>query len=362
MFLCGVYMKEILILTLYGNNNFGNKLQNYALQKYLKRINNDINVTTIKVKYKKNIKEILYFLVFTIFDKINNKQINKRERKFIDFNNKFINYTDKYVSLNSLKKIKGYDYYIYGSDQIWNPYGAGKTNLFIGSLTDNNISYSASISVNYIPDNLEEKYNENLSKFKYISVREQIGKDIIKKITNRNDIKVLVDPTMLLTSEEWDRIAKKPKQYKGEKFILNYFLGNISQSRKEAIYKIAKEKNCKVINLLDKNDPYYVSGPSEFLWLEKHADLICTDSYHSSVFAILYNRPFVVFDRDQVGADNMGSRIDTLLSKFELKNRKFNGINITKENLEYDNKEAYEILKREREKSNKFLKKALDIC
>ena len=102
------------------------------------------------------------------------------------------------------------------------------------------------------------------------------------------------------------------------------------------MYKIAKEKNCKVINLLDKNDPYYVSGPSEFLWLEKHADLICTDSYHSSVFAILYNRPFVVFDRDQVGADNMGSRIDTLLSKFELKNRKFNGINIIKENLEYD--------------------------
>ena len=109
--------------------------------------------------------------------------------------------------------------------------------------------------------------------------------------------------------------TKKPK------YILNYFLGNLSPKRRKEIERVAKENNCEIINILDKNDPLYVSGPSEFLYLEKNAFLICTDSFHSSVFAILYNRPFVVFDREEKGIENMGSRIDTLINKFKMNNR-----------------------------------------
>lgn len=96
------------------------------------------------------------------------------------------------------------------------------------------------------------------------------------------------------------------------------------------------------------------------MWLEKNAFLICTDSFHSSVFAILYNRPFIVFDREGNG-QGMNSRIETLISKFKLKNREYNGKNITKENLEHDYTEAYKILDEERKKSDNFLRKALDI-
>ena len=117
-----------------------------------------------------------------------------------------------------------------------------------------------------------------------MSVREDTGKKIIEDLTNRDDIEVLIDPTMLLTIERWENVMKKPEQYRGEKYILCYFLGNLSDEKKEAINAIAKEKKCKIINLLDKNDLYYSSGPSEFLWLEKNAELICTDSFHSSVF------------------------------------------------------------------------------
>ena len=88
--------------------------------------------------------------------------------------------------------------------------------------------------------------------------------------------------------------------------------------------------------------------------------MICTDSFHSSVFAILYNRPFIVFDRDDKSKD-MSSRIDTLISKFKLKNRKYNGKEIIEENINHDYTEAYEILKNEREKSFNFIKNALDI-
>ena len=111
---------------------------------------------------------------------------------------------------------------------------------------------------------------------------------------------------------------------------------------------------------MDKNSPFYECGPSEFLWLEKYAFLICTDSFHSSVFAILYNRPFVIFDREQKNIVSMNSRLETLIKKFKLKNRKFEG-KITKENLNHDYSEAYKILEKERKKSEVFLKKALDI-
>ena len=201
---------------------------------------------------------------------------------------------------------------------------------------------------------------ERFLKFKAISVREDKGKEIIEDLTGRKDIEVLVDPTMLLTSDEWDKVAKRPEQLQRDKYILTYFLGELSDSRKKEIQRIAKENDCEVINLLDENDAFFATGPSEFLYLEKNAFLICTDSFHSSIFAILYNRPFVIFNREG-NVQGMNSRIETLLSKFKLENREYNGKNITNENLHHDYTEAYKILEQEREKSKNFLQKALDI-
>lgn len=76
---------------------------------------------------------------------------------------------------------------------------------------------------------------------------------------------------MLLTADEWDKVSRKPKMLKIDKFILNYFLGELSEKRKEEIQRIADENDCEVINILDKNSPFYECGPSEFLYLEKHA-------------------------------------------------------------------------------------------
>ena len=76
-------------------------------------------------------------------------------------------------------------------------------------------------------------------------------------------------------------------------------------------------------------------GPSEFLYLEKNAFLICTDSFHSSVFAILYNVPFIIFNREN-SKNLMNSRIETLLDNFKIKNRIFDGDRITQDNLKHD--------------------------
>lgn len=356
-------MKErVGIITINDNNNYGNRLQNYATSEVVIKLG-DIPVTiknTPRLNNKLNI--ILYMkkiLGYIWYEKIN-KQVNKnREKCFNEFNKK-ITFTQKNCSIYTKFEHK-FKYFLTGSDQVWKPTYGRLSDLDLLKFTKLNkkIAFSASFGIDELPEQYKEKTTKALKDFKAISVREEAGKKIVEELTGRKDVQVLVDPTMLLTAEEWDNVSKKPKQLKTDKYILNYFLGELSEERKEEINRVAKENDCEVINILDKNSPFYQTGPSEFLYLEKNAFLICTDSFHSSVFAILYNRPFVVFEREDKLV-NMNSRIETLINKFNLQNRKFTG-KITEENLQHDYKEAYEILEKERQKSNEFLKKALDI-
>ena len=314
----------------------------------LKRIIKSI----IKKSIKNNIKEVFQ------------NSSRKRYSNFIEFD-KLIKYSKAYIYKDKIHKSVNYDYYIVGSDQVWNTtfHTFSRFYLLEGINEKNKISYSSSFGTADLSSEYKPLFKNNLQHFKYISVREDSGKRIIDKLTKRNDVEVLIDPTMLLTAKEWDKVEKRPEQlnaFKNEKYILNYFLGNLSEARKKEIEKVAKEYDCHIINLLDKNDMFYTCGPSEFLYLEKHAFLICTDSFHSSVFALLYNRPFIVFERED-NFKNMSSRLDTLINKFNLKNRKYNNKCITIENLNHDYSESYKILEIERKKSKEFLIKALDI-
>lgn len=368
---------KIGIITIIDNNNYGNRLQNYALIKYIKNTfkvnaitlknnyltNNKINYNhNLKIKNKIKIKKIIkkYYLYLVEFPYF---KTNKRASKFKKFNDNII-FSKKDIDIYS--DLNEYDYLIVGSDQVWNPDHKRLSDLDVLANINNEkrISYAASFGINQLDKKSEMKVINELSKFKCLSVREDVGKEIIEKVTKRNDIEVLIDPTMLLSDLEWNEVLVKPNylsKIKTEKYILNYFLGDLSEERKKEINRIAKENNCHVINILDKNDPFYTCGPSEFLYLEKNAFLICTDSYHSSVFAIIFNRPFVIFDREEINVKNMSSRLETLISKFKLKNRKYNGEKITEENINHDYSEAYRIIESERNKSRKFLEKALDI-
>lgn len=244
---------------------------------------------------------------------------------------------------------------------MWNPnFGlVGNFKYLDFVINKTKIAFAASFGVENVPNETHAEYTKGLKKLNYISVREERGKEIVEELTGRKDVEVLVDPTMLLTAEEWDKVSKRPRMLKSNKYILTYFLGALSDERKKIINKVAKENNCDVINLLDKNNPFFECGPSEFLFLEKNAFLICTDSFHSSVFAILYNTPFLVYDREDNNV-SMNSRIDTLLSKFKLEERKYKG-KITKNDLKCNYIEAFKILEQERKKAFEFLEKALDI-
>lgn len=351
-------MKKIGIITVCGNNNYGNKLQNYALQTVLEKKGFAVNSLWIDCMHYcnkcKQIMKVIYKDIHSIFC--------KREKNFIKFNKEFIKYYKKRIIFTEQlhKEEKKFDFFIVGSDQVWNYGHVNNFDIFLlkGINQIKKISYAASFGVEIIPQNLKRTYIDGLKDFKCISTREDKGQEIVKEITGRKDTEVLVDPTMLLTAKEWDKVSKKPEMLKTTKYILNYFLGELSNERKSEIERIAKDHECEIINILDKKSPFYECGPSEFLYLEKNAFLVCTDSFHSSVFAILYNTPFLVFDREDK-IESMNSRIETLLSKFNLEDRKYKG-KITSKDLKANYSEAYKILEKEREKSKKYLEKALN--
>lgn len=349
------------IVTIIDNNNYGNRLQNYAVQSILNQfeiVNDTMNNSIIfnnknkyflrKIKYMKN-------------DNFNSFDENKNRSNSFMYFKSFINTSSEKYTVYSKYD---YDFLLVGSDQVWNPNFGRLSDLDLLNVkckkNTKKIAFSASFGINELPYNVnKKKLLKCFNDFDAISVREDAGKKILEDLGYQGEVSVLVDPTMLLTADEWDKVSRKPKMLKIDKFILNYFLGELSEKRKEEIQRIADENDCEVINILDKNSPFYECGPSEFLYLEKHAFLICTDSFHSSVFAVLYNRPFIVFDREQENVVNMNSRLDTLISKLKLENRKYNGESITYENIHHDYTEAYKQLEIERNRSKVFLKNVL---
>lgn len=350
--------KKIGIVTINDDNNYGNRLQNYAVQETLEKMGmNSItlkNIPALNTKNKFWIRKLKYN-----FNRIfkTNKNNSKRHECFVEFN-KNIKFSEN--NITPFSKIRNeFDFFITGSDQVWNPtiLRMREVDLLTFANPNQKIAFSASFGISNLPNEFNKYLKDNLESFKAISVREDVGKQIVESVTNKKNIKVLIDPTMLLTSEDWEKVAKKPEQLKTDKYILNYFLGNLSDSRKEEIDRIAKENNCEIINILDKNGPFYHTGPSEFLYLEKNAFLICTDSFHSSIFAILFKRPFIVFNKEDK-MTNMNSRIETLLKKFKLENQLFNN-KIAEENLNIDYTNTYKILEEEKRKSIDFLSDSL---
>lgn len=362
-------MKKIGIITMNGNN-FGNRLQNYALQEYLKKLG--MNVETIyncvyevhkENKFISSLKSLYFKIKKTIINKKLKKINHKKNQLFDKFNKEFIKFSSEKVDNNYvLSRLESlYDYFIVGSDQVWNPYAYRNKDIdFLNfSPKEKNLTYAVSFGIEKLEPKFEEIYKKGLENFNYISVRENQGVIIAQELTERDDIELSIDPTMLFDNEEWQKIEKKPDLLLEQKYILNYFLGELSKERQNEIERIAKENNCKIINILDSNDPFYVSGPSEFIYLERNAFLICTDSFHACVFAILFKTPFIVFNREDKSA-SMNSRIDTLLKKFHLEKQYYNN-KIDDNLLKIDYSNIDFLLEKERKKSTDYLKKALNI-
>lgn len=341
--------------------NYGNRLQNYAVQTVLERLGLD----TVTYAFERDDFSLWQGMRYwahrlTGFRMTGNKKYWKtdvpRYLRFERFNRQYI----KTKRIEEMRQIDSRDFYVIGSDQVWNPYWYRYNDLYPHMYLldfaepEKRVCFSPSFGIEQLPEDWKPWFRENLKKFPELAVREEAGARIIKELTGR-DAAVMVDPTMLLTAEDWRKISKKPNGVK-EGYILTYFLEEKTENAISCLNQIRGGKN--IYELFGQGDRVAdAAGPQEFLWLFDHADIVVTDSFHACVFSMLFNKPFLVFERDY-REESMNSRLETLLKKFGLE-RKCVNFGMENDVWEHDYAEGYRQLEGERKKTMDFLMKAI---
>lgn len=320
---------KIGILTYHRAHNYGAVLQCYALKQYLQSLGH----TTIVVDYKPSyfhyglfvwykwlslnpLKLIMKIKAQRRTFAISKKRYNAFEKFIEDY------LLPKYVNLN--KEQKGFDAFIFGSDQIWRKNGNSFDPIFWGEFKAANhaklISYAASMGRASLSVAEQQQVSKWLERFSSILVREDSLKALLSPLTEK-DVEVVVDPTLLLPSQEWNRIAIKPK-YNRPYVLVYQVIENPATLAiaKEAAKRIGAdiiEIASKVINKQSDHRILYDVSPCEFLGWVSAASMVITTSFHGTAFSIIYSKPFVSIKQ------NLPSdlRISSILKSFDLSER-----------------------------------------
>lgn len=388
-------MKKTAIVSCYFQHNYGSMLQAYATQMALDKLdyeNETIDIAGFNHEIKK--AKILYFAKASLtsdilisrlgmaknvlikkFSKNDYARLSKvRSDRFDAFGKKYFRLSSRYSSKEELGKKcdENYSSVLVGSDQLWLPgnIAADYYTLNFVPTTVNSIAYATSFGQSSLPKDSAKKATIFLKKIKHIGVREESGQKLVKKLAGRN-VPVVCDPTLLFTGDEWMKIQKKEPIIKG-KYILCYFLGN-NPPHREFAEKLKKETGCKIVALthLDefvKSDEGYADetpyniDPADFLNLIRNAEYVCTDSFHCSVFSILYKKEFYTFRRyNRNTRQSTNSRLDTLFKITGIEGRLLAGDEKIVDclNIKTDFDEAHKKLAGVRQQSYEYLKVAL---
>ncbi|MFQ9114400.1 polysaccharide pyruvyl transferase family protein [uncultured Eubacterium sp.] len=361
-------MKKVGIVTITSGANYGNRLQNYAMQVTLKEIG--YNPLTIrKIDEKKTFKTFIK-KVIKHTTKYRYTGFEKRIERFEKFNKKYINFSKNYIISDDYneKLCNEFDYFICGSDQIWNPNYKMNTGCHFLSFVKgkNKISVSASFGVEEIDKSNSEQISIWLKELDDISVRERAAKKICENIVGR-EVKVLIDPTLMLTGKEWRQIARRPKNIEKNNYILCYLLGNVNNDLIENLKEYAIQTEKKIIFLEDiwrnlgvSSDEEFSYDPSEFVWLIDNADRVVTDSFHATVFSIIFNKKFMVIPREENNKNNMNSRFTSLIEMFDIKNAIYSEESGFTQWAKEDHKKIEMILNQEKRKFREYINKNLE--
>lgn len=362
-------MVKVLLVTLHSIN-IGNRLQNFALQNTLENLNFTVYNPIYSLKEPMSLKEKVIYFVKLVLGIVNVKKYRKiimdKKRKIVfeRFDNEFIN--NKFlVNFDNIyiDNWENYDYAITGSDQVWHKWFNDIYELPYFYLdfmpNDKRIAYAASFGFSYFNPNDKEIHRKGINNMRFISCREKRGQELIYSLTNKK-AEIVLDPTMLLTVDEWRQIEKKPKYKVKQKYILVYFLGKFDFYRQD-IKEFAIRNDLQIINIFDiEDEKHYCTSPEEFIWLVENAMIIFTDSFHACVFSILFHKSFKVFRRKEIGFEDMFDRVESLLNTFRLQDNIFDGNNIDELNVS-DWNYVEDILQILREQSMDFLCNALNI-
>lgn len=349
--------QKVAIVTITNDGyNYGNRLQNYALQKVLEQLGYRAETLNRPIRgnqrnFWNNRKSFIHWLIRYRTTIQHLKSVN-----FFFWNTRYIHWSRIVASdenLNSL--VNQYDFFVAGSDQIWNPkfkWGLDPYMYLQFVPSNKRIAYAASIGIESYEDisqlNLQKCFWQN---WRAISVRENVGSGIVEKCIE-SDVPVLVDPVLLLPAGYWRKFVRHIRTPK--RFILVYILGKQPDDYRHYIHELSVARGCQVIDMM-KDIKYAASTPSKFVALLDKADYIVTDSFHAFVFSTLFHKEFTFLNRVGLGI-NMNSRISTLMDKLQMDNHEWDTI---AEFKDVDWERVDEVLKQERDMAYAFLKNHL---
>lgn len=352
---------KIGLVSYHREPNYGTMLQAYALAYAIEREGTSCSYLDYRYVRKPlwrklalkiaNVLRLVKPGEFAFFD---TKEFRHIRDKFAIFHRNFIPVSKrKYYADNIKSALNDYDMFMVGSDQTWSPYmNRNPYSInFLQFVEDGarKSAYAPSFGTLRITKDFGERLSALLESFKYISCRERQNCAYLSSLLDR-DITYVVDPTLLLTAKEWDKIAVEPKLEKSS-YILAYILGE-----KDCIAQYAemlgKKYNLPVYYIVTR--PCYMHkqnvldnvGPQDFLGLIRNASAVVTDSFHGTLFSINYGVEFYSFAKREAKTEeimNDNDRILAFLRELDLENR-FKDDNDVSLELPIDYKSVYERL------------------
>ncbi len=379
-------MKKIGIISYFNYYNYGSMLQGYALQKYISGMSSDVDCEIINYRnqatgkasklelLKIRLKRITFYITHLKEIRIRARYATKmtiRNAKFDSFLKDYTCVTDTlYRTKQQLKdKPPVYDLYVTGSDQTWSPKVSGgyqTTPMFLDFAIEGSrkAAYAPCVGVNSFTDVQKEFLKNKLEEYSLISCREVKGAKLLSDITG-NDVPAVVDPTLLLTGDQW-REVMNPSTVK-KPYIFCYFLGD-RQYYRDFAYHLSQQTGLPVYYIpvnwkeySDEDNRIWDAGPREFVGLIEGAEFVCTDSFHGVAFSSNLNKNFFAFVK-HAGNANAGdnSRLFDYLDRIGLADRLLttydgNDIDITPIDYSFANKK----LEEDRAKSFSYLEKLI---
>lgn len=341
-------MKKCGILSIfYKNYNYGGQLQAYAMCKAIEKTGNSgeqICYVRDNHFYLHKVKTVLkksrkvrwnyywrYFNRFLLKFDMGAEYAKGVIKKFDAFFEQ-VPHSKVYHSENVLKTCDRYDVFLSGSDQVWNPDNC-TDEWFFNFLPEDKrrVAYSASIGKEQIEKKEKVRLKPLIEKYEYIGVRENEAKRLLHTFVQK-DIKVVLDPVMLLDAKEWS-VFDKWDFLKRERYICVYLVSYEKKVMKK-IREYAEKLGEKAVfitdprNVLNQNPKgFWIPfengvGPEEFVALFLNANYIFTNSFHGTALALNFHKDFFVFySRPVEDKENLNSRINTVLDNFEVRDR-----------------------------------------
>ena len=380
---------KIGILTLFhGNDNWGGTLQGAALKTLLEELYPDAVVDIIDYRsnrnlvYSSRLRQALQYSPADIIKKTaaiyrkkttgkNRTSLAGRKKLFKEFREPYRTNKHIYTDLTLSELEQDYDVLVCGSDQIWNP-NVARPGFFLDGIGNGcrKISYAASIARDNLSSQEKASMLPRIEKFDFVSVREKTAKNILQNYMDK-PIEEVLDPALMLNAQKWEQLAGIGSNDKDKPYALAFFFSDSLEYR-NYIEKYCKEQGLELHFIpfaaeyiqndeLGQCERLWDVGPKEFLEQFKNAACVFTDSFHGSVFSLIFQKEFWVFERDSNNKVSKNSRLYDLLEKFDLADRlvKEPARILSDKNCRIDYASVNRLLEMHRERSRDFILKAI---